>query len=81
MNLVKNSKLLTMNKLKTCLSMKLMIHGINDTEIDFQKIQDIIYWTKKWEISAYQLIDAFYTIKTNKVSKIEEYLRSKGFAL
>lgn len=70
-----------MNNFQNSLSINLMIHGVNDSEIDFQKIQDIIYWTKKWEISAYQLMEAFYTIKTNKVSKIEEYLRSKGFAL
>lgn len=70
-----------MNNLQNSISINLMIHGMNDSEIDFQKIQDIIYWTKKWEISAYQLMEAFYTIKTNKVSKIEEYLRSKGFAL
>lgn len=69
------------NNLKNSLSINLMIQGMNDSEIDFQKIQDIIYWTKKWEISAYQLMEAFYTIKTNKVSKIEEYLRLKGFAL
>lgn len=70
-----------MNNLKNGISMDLMIHGMKDAEIDFQKIQDIIYWTKKWEISAYQLIEAFYTIKTNKVSKIEAHLRSKGFAV
>lgn len=59
----------------------MIIKGISDTEIDFQNVEEIIYWTKKWEISAYQLIEAFYTTKTSSVRKIEEYLREKGFAV
>ena len=50
-------------------------------EIDFEKIQDITYWSKKWEISPHQLIEAAQFLKTNNVKTIEAYLREKGFAI
>ncbi len=52
-----------------------------DPGIDFKKIQDIIYWSKKWEISPNQLIDAYQELKSNNVKEIEAYLRGKGFAI
>ncbi len=62
-------------------SYTIMIHCLNETVINFQNIQDIIYWSKKWEVSPYELMKAYYTTNTNSVRKIEEYLRSKGFAV
>ncbi len=50
-------------------------------EIDFKKIQDIIYWAKKWEVSPNQLIDASRMLQTSSVRQIEAYLRGKGFAI
>jgi|GEM_PF-3069716 len=56
-------------------------HEENDPAIDFKKIQDVIYWSKKWEISPYQLVEASQTLKTSNVKEIEAYLREKGFAI
>ncbi|MEO5997683.1 MAG: hypothetical protein ABIN89_13165 [Chitinophagaceae bacterium] len=50
-------------------------------EIDFKKIQDIIFWSKKWEISPNRLVEASQTLNSNNVKSIENYLREKGFAL
>lgn len=52
-----------------------------DPQIDFKKIQDIIYWSKKWEVSPHQLIEASNATKSSNVKTIEDYLRSKGFAI
>jgi hypothetical protein len=52
-----------------------------EAEIDFKNIQDVIYWAKKWEVSPHQLMEAFNATKSNRVDKIEEYLRGKGFAV
>jgi hypothetical protein len=58
-----------------------MTHDENGPEINFKKIQDIIYWSKKWEISPHQLIDAYQALQNNNVKAIEAYLRGKGFAV
>ena len=50
-------------------------------EIDFKKIQDIVYWSKKWEVSPNQLIKAYTATQSREVKKIEEYLREEGFAV
>ena len=50
-------------------------------EIDFKKIQDIVYWSKKWEVSPNQLIKAYTATQSREVRKIEEYLRDEGFAV
>lgn len=50
-------------------------------EIDFKKVQEIIYWSKKWEVSPHQLIEASQHLQTNNVREIEAYLREKGFAI
>ena len=41
-------------------------HDEKSPEIDFKKIQDIIYWSKKWEISPHQLIEASQTCEVSK---------------
>jgi hypothetical protein len=43
--------------------------------------EDIIYWSKKWEISPGQLLKAVKATKSNKVHAIAAYLREMGFAL
>jgi len=52
-----------------------------EAEIDFKRIQDVVYWSKKWEVSPHQLIEAYNAVQSNRVKKIEEYLRGKGFAI
>lgn len=52
-----------------------------DPQIDFKRIQDIIYWSKKWEVSPHQLIEASNATQSSNVKTIEEYLRGKGFAI
>ncbi|MEJ7740563.1 MAG: hypothetical protein WKF97_24360 [Chitinophagaceae bacterium] len=54
---------------------------LNEAVIDFHQIQDIVYWSMKWAISPHQLLKAFYAINTASVAKLEEYLRSEGFAV
>ncbi|MEJ7738819.1 MAG: hypothetical protein WKF97_15445 [Chitinophagaceae bacterium] len=53
----------------------------SETEIDFKNIQDIIYWSKKWEVSPHQLMKAFTETQSSNVNRIIEYLREQGFAL
>src|SRR5207237_542221 len=45
-----------------------MIKYLNEPAIDFNKVQDIIYWSKKWEISAYQVMKAAFVINTNSIT-------------
>ncbi|MEJ7766444.1 MAG: hypothetical protein WKF89_01445 [Chitinophagaceae bacterium] len=54
---------------------------ISEPYIDFKKIQDIIYWSKKWEVSPHQLIEASIATQNSSVKVIEEYLRNRGFAI
>jgi hypothetical protein len=64
------------------MSVKPMVNPeLDNTEIDFEKIQDINYWANKWEVSPHQLIDASRIIESNNVKEIEAYLRGKGFAI
>lgn len=58
-----------------------MMKPLNEAVIDFHQIQDIVYWSMKWAISPHQLLKAFYAINTASVAKLEEYLRSEGFAV
>lgn len=53
----------------------------SETEIDFKSIQDIIYWSKKWEVSPHQLKKAFTATNSSDVKRIIEYLREQGFAV
>lgn len=53
----------------------------SEAHIDFEKIPEITYWSKKWEVSPRQLIEAYNATKSNSVKRIENYLREKGFAL
>ncbi|HEY4874277.1 MAG TPA: DUF3606 domain-containing protein [Puia sp.] len=47
--------------------------------IDISKPKDINYWTKKWEISAHQLLAAMNNTKSTSVNLIADYLRRFGF--
>ena len=49
--------------------------------IQFNDPLDVIYWSKKWEISPVKLFNAFKKVKSNKIDKLKECLRKDGFAL
>jgi hypothetical protein len=51
------------------------------THLNLDQISEIVYWTKKWEISPEQLLSAVNATKSNSIPKIEAYLRQQGFAL
>jgi hypothetical protein len=51
------------------------------TVINFRNPGDIIYWSKKWEISPDSLFSAYLETKSDKVEPIKNYLRNIGFAL
>lgn len=63
------------------MSVKTNLTGDNNPEINFREIQDIIYWSRKWEISPQQLVEASQALESSEVKKIENYLREKGFAI
>jgi uncharacterized protein DUF3606 len=47
--------------------------------VNISKPNDINYWTKKWEISAHQLLAAMINTKSTSVNLIAEYLERFGF--
>jgi hypothetical protein len=49
--------------------------------IQFDKPEDIVYWSKKWEISPIKIFNAFDKVKSNNVEDLKKYLREDGFAL
>ncbi|HZK63414.1 MAG TPA: DUF3606 domain-containing protein [Puia sp.] len=49
--------------------------------LNLARIDDIVYWTKKWEISPNQLFQAVRAIQSSDVQAIAKYLRERGFAL
>jgi hypothetical protein len=49
--------------------------------LNMARIDDIVYWTKKWEISPNQLLQAVRAIQSSDVQAIAKYLRDRGFAL
>jgi hypothetical protein len=49
--------------------------------IQFDNPADLIYWSKKWEISPVKLFSVFKKIKSNSVDKLKDHLRRDGFAL
>jgi predicted nucleic acid-binding Zn ribbon protein len=51
------------------------------TPIDLSRLDDVVYWAKKWEISPNQLLQAIKAAKTNNPQAIAKYLREQGFAL
>ena len=53
----------------------------NSIQIDFKQSQQIVYWSKKWEISPMQLFKAFKDTRVTSVTTIEKYLRKNVFAL
>ncbi len=50
------------------------------SSISFDQPLDIIYWTKKWEISPHQLLAAVKNTKSTSVARIATYLKQFGFA-
>lgn len=51
------------------------------TVINFRNPSDVIYWSKKWEISPDSLFSAYLQIRSDKIEPIKNYLRNIGFAL
>jgi len=51
----------------------------NITRIHINKPNDINYWTKRWEISAHQLLAAMINTKSTSVSLVAGYLEKYGF--
>lgn len=49
--------------------------------IRFDNPSDIMYWSKKWEVSPVKLFSTFEKIKSNNTNDIKRYLRNDGFAL
>ncbi|HLY69736.1 MAG TPA: DUF3606 domain-containing protein [Puia sp.] len=47
--------------------------------VNISKPSDINYWTKKWEISAHQLLAAIINTKSTSVIRIRDYLERFGF--
>jgi hypothetical protein len=51
------------------------------TVINFRNPNDVIYWSKKWEISPNSLFTAYMQTRSDKIGSIKAYLRTIGFAL
>ncbi|MEO5996424.1 MAG: hypothetical protein ABIN89_06835 [Chitinophagaceae bacterium] len=51
----------------------------NDISINVLDNNELLTWIKKWNIYPYQFMEAYHAVKEKSVSKIEEYLREKGF--
>jgi hypothetical protein len=49
--------------------------------VNLSRLDDIVYWTKKWEISPNQLFQAVKATQSNDVNTITLYLRERGFAI
>jgi len=49
-----------------------------DIRINMRQEYEIIYWSRKWGISALQLENAVKAAGSNVVRNIEEYLRQTG---
>ena len=49
--------------------------------VDIENLGEIIYWTKKWEISPKQLLKAIMETNSNSIIKIRDYLVNQGFAV
>jgi hypothetical protein len=52
-----------------------------EEQINFERLSEVIYWSKKWEISPYQLFSAFLHTRSSSLKTIVQYLRNNGFAL
>lgn len=48
-------------------------------QLDISKPNDINYWSKKWEISAHQLLAAMINTKSTSINLIADYLKKPGF--
>ena len=49
--------------------------------LNMSRVDEIVYWAKRWEISPNQLLIAVQATKSNRIFKIRSWLVSKGFAL
>lgn len=49
--------------------------------VNLSRLDEIVYWTKKWEISPNQLLQAVNATHSNNVQTITQYLRERGFAV
>lgn len=49
--------------------------------LNLTRVDEIVYWAKRWEISPNQLLIAAQATKSNRISEIRNWLVSKGFAL
>jgi hypothetical protein len=49
--------------------------------VNLSRLDEIVYWTKKWEISPNQLLLAIRATQSNNVQVITQYLRERGFAI
>ncbi|HLY71486.1 MAG TPA: hypothetical protein VKR53_17245 [Puia sp.] len=49
--------------------------------IQFNNLSDIVYWSKKWEISPTKLFSVYTKIKSSRIDKLKAHLRKDGFAL
>jgi hypothetical protein len=62
-----------------------MMHGQDKSEksrsIHLNRIDEIVFWSKKWEISPKQLLIAIQAVRSTRVIKIRAYLIHQGFAL
>jgi len=52
-----------------------------NVSVNLTRPDEIVYWTKKWEISPNQLFLAAQATKSNRIIKIRNYLVSMGFAV
>ena len=50
-----------------------------DKRVNINRPNDINYWTKKWEISAHQLLAAMVNTKSTSINLIAGYLERFGF--
>ncbi|PWT76665.1 MAG: hypothetical protein C5B59_06020 [Bacteroidetes bacterium] len=49
--------------------------------LDMTRVEEVVYWAKRWEISPNQLLIAVQATKSNRILKIRNWLISRGFAL
>lgn len=47
------------------------------SRINTSETYEVSYWTRKWEITPKQLVDAIKHVGSTSVQKVEEYLKRK----
>jgi hypothetical protein len=48
-------------------------------EINTSNPEEVLYWTKRWNVSSQQLVGAVKATQSNSVVLIEEYLANRKF--